>query len=82
MLDGQQYVMFSVFVPLLKEVPQGSILGPVLFSISTNIITSSIRNCNVHLYGDDTILYYFANPEHSALKSFNKPLIYCKMHFF
>lgn len=56
----------STFLPLSKGVPQGSILGPVLFTIYINNITSSITNCNAHLYADDTVLYCFSNTAHSA----------------
>lgn len=49
----------SVFLPLSKGVPQGSILGPVSFTIYSHNITSSITNCKARLY-------VFANTEHSA----------------
>ena len=45
------------WINLINGVPQGSILGPLLFTILVSDISSNIRFCKYHLYADDTQLY-------------------------
>ena len=47
----------SSWIELLNGVPQGSILGPLLFTILVSDISNDIKHCKYHLYADDTQLY-------------------------
>ena len=57
----------SSFLEVKSGVPQGSVLGPILFLIYINDITSDITS-NKKLYADDTSLYYpiLKNSEHEC----------------
>ena len=48
----------SEFVDVNYGVPQGSILGPLLFTLYIDDIVQQVEHCDLQLYADDTILYY------------------------
>ena len=57
-------------VPVTSGVPQGSVLGPVLFLLYINDITSGISS-SIRLFADDTIIYrsIMSRDDHLKLQS-------------
>ena len=47
----------SSSLPISYGVPQGSVLGPLLFIVYLNDITKCVHDCKYFLYADDIVLY-------------------------
>ena len=60
--NRKQYVKFktleSDYMDVKSGVPQGSIIGPLLFSIDLNYIVTVSKKFKFLMYADDTTIYF------------------------
>ena len=72
---------FSDFKPVVSGVPQGSILGPLLFALFINDISHGLDpNTKINLYADDTKIWrgmYSEYDCHILQEDINKLYIWC-----
>ena len=60
--DRKQRVVLDSFKSdwsdVISVVPQGSVLGPLLFLVYINDLPKNVQNCKVKIFADDKKLYY------------------------
>lgn len=65
----------SSFASCPMEVPQGSILGPILFSIYINDLPQVCPGVNVIMYADDTVLFTHAGTKELVANKLSSAMV-------
>ena len=69
-INGHESSLASV----LYRVPQGSVLGPLLFLIYINDLNQAIKVCKVHQFADDSNLLHFNKSVAKLIKLVNQDM--------
>ena len=76
--DRRQYVHFngtkSSELQCNYGIPQGSILGPLMFILYTNGLPVHLHQLSIHMYADDTIIYFISEDLNVVKQTINNEL--------
>ena len=78
-LDGRKQRVklkgcYSDWANVLRGVPQGSILGPLLFLLYVNNLPDVVTKCTVNMYADDVAIYLASKDVNEVADSLNEDL--------
>lgn len=78
-LNGRkQYTVVNGYnsdtMPVSVGIPQGSVLGPTLFSLFVNDLLSSVKSGSVYLFADDITIYRIKQTADEAVAQLDKAL--------
>ena len=78
-LNGRkQYTVVNGYnsdtMPVSVGIPQGSVLGPTLFSLFVNDIPSNVKSGSVYLFADDITIYCIKRTADEAVAQLDKAL--------
>ena len=65
----------SDWTDITAGVPQGSVLGPLLFLVYINDLINVISNCEIRIFADDTCLHIIVDNSVTAAKLLNEDLV-------
>ena len=78
MREKQQFTVVngssSEMLPVSFEIPQGSILGPALFTLLTNDLLFSVSSGSVYMFADDTTVYCTSDTAEKSIAQLNTAL--------
>ena len=76
--EREQYIVIdgvpSENTKVAHGIPQGSVLGPILFALYTSDLPKAVITPTTFRYADDTTMYYVGESEDEVTKTLNKAL--------
>ena len=64
----------SEMIPISFGIPQGSVLGPTLFTLFTNDLSSFVSSGSVYMFADDTTVYCLSDTAEESIAQLNSAL--------